>query len=165
MRFVVGAAAVVLLAACSSGTPTPRAHAVQPSGAARIACGDEAFSDVADALGLTAAPLAPTWTAPTYSCRYVYPTGVMVVSVTDNASPAAATTAFTAGRPSDAATIPAVGQDAYARADGSAVVRKDSQILTVDVSGLPDPFGSPPHPRNIQAIDIALVILECWTEG
>jgi len=165
LRFVVSAAAVVLLAACSSGTPKPAAAPVQPSSAAQIACSDEAVDDIETALGVEAAPLTPTWAAPTLSCRYVYPAGVMVVSVTDNVSPDAATTAFTAGRPAGAVTIPAVGQDAYARPDGSAVVRKDAQILTVDVSGLPASFGAPPHPRNIQAIDIALVILACWTEA
>lgn len=164
MRLTAALAGLVLTAACAAD-PHPPARTVQPSAAARVACGAEAFQDVEGAVGVAAAPLHPVWIAPTYSCAFVYPAGTMVVAVTDHASPAAAADAFAAGRPVGAVTIPALGQDAYARADGSAVVRKDSQVLTVDVSGLPAAFGTPPHPRNIQAIDVALVILTCWTES
>jgi hypothetical protein len=43
-------------------------------------------------------------------------------------------------------------------------VRKDAEVMRVDVGGLPATFGVPAHPRSIDAITVANVILDCWTE-
>jgi hypothetical protein len=165
---VISLAAVLAVAGCG-GTPTSRnanASSVSaPSAAAKLACSADAVSDVATSLGVgVTKPLAPTWADHTYTCRYVFTDGVMVLSVTDHPDASTATAAFTSHQPTGAVSVPGVGQAAYARPDGSAVIRKDASVLTVDVSGLPATFGVPPHPRNIDALTVADAILACWTE-
>jgi len=144
---------------------TTVSHIAVPSSADKLVCSNDAVSDISASLGVgVTEPLAPTWSGGVYSCRYVFSAGVMVLSVTDHPDAAAATAAFTSGQPADAMTIPAVGQQAYSLANGSAVVRKDAFVLTIDVSSLPATFGVPPHPRNIDAITVADTILACWTQ-
>ena len=55
-----------------------------------------------------------------------------------------------------------LGQGAFSEADGSVVVRKDWKVLTVDISGLPGQFGSPPISSGETAQTVADVILGCW---
>lgn len=161
-------AGVLGLAGCTSSAHSDSSSSTTangPSEAAKIACSDEAEGDVTKAIGVELSEqLETTWANGVYSCRWVYPDGTMTISVADNADSAVATNAFLAGREADTVDVPAVGQAAYARSDGSLVVRKDSQILTIDVSGLPAVFGAPSHPRNIDAITVAMTILACWEE-
>lgn len=151
------------LSACAHGGTTARA--ATPSAAAKLACSSDAVGDVAVSVGIgVTSPVKPTWLNHVYSCRYEFATGFMVLAVEDLPDGASATSTFTSGEPSGATVVPGLGQQAYARADGSAVILKDASILTVDVTGLPAMFGVPPHPRNIDAITVAGAILACWTE-
>ncbi len=160
---LVALASALALAACAHGGTADQASV--PSAAAKLVCSSDAVGDVATSLGIgVTTPVTSTWSHSVYSCRYVFVAGVMVLSVEDHPDSASATTAFMSGEPSGATVVPGLGQQAYARADGSAVVRKDASVLTVDVSGLPATFGVPPHPRNINAITVAGAILACWTE-
>ena len=162
---VLALIAAVAVSGCSSHSGTAAKHTAVPSSADKLVCSNDAVSDISASLGVgVTEPVAPTWSGGVYSCRYVFSAGVMSLSVTDHPDVATATAAFTSGQPADAVTIPAVGQQAYARSDGSAVVRKDAFVLTIDVSGLPDTFGVPPHPRNIDAITVADAVLACWTQ-
>jgi len=161
---VVALVATFVLAGCSHSS-TPASSAPVPSAAAKLACSADAVSDVASGLGVgVISPVKPSWAKRVYTCRYVFTAGVIVLSVADLPDADAATSAFTTGEPSGAVAVPGLGQQAYARVDGSAVVRKDASVLTVDVSGLPTTFGVPPHPRNIDAITVADAILACWIE-
>jgi hypothetical protein len=60
------------------------------------------------------------------------------------------------------ATVRNLGQGAFQTDNGSAVVRKDWKILTVDISGLPAQFGKPPTSRGDVAVTVADLILACW---
>jgi hypothetical protein len=160
----VALASALAVAGCAHH-PGTVAHADVPSSAAKLVCTADAVGDITTNLGVgVTAPMAPTWSNHVYSCRYVFAAGVMVLSVEDHPDATAATTAFASGEPSGATVVPGLGQQAYARADGSAVILKDSSILTVDVSGLPAMFGVPPHPRNIDALTVADAVLTCWTQ-
>jgi hypothetical protein len=163
-RFAVVTVALLLtLAGCAHGGTAGSAPV--PSAAAKLACSSDAAGDISASLGIgITQPLAPVWSQHTYTCRYVFTGGIMVLSVEDHPDATAATSAFASGEPSGAIVVPGLGQQAYARADGSAVIRKDASVLTVDVSGLPATFGVPPHPRNIDAILVATAVLACWTE-
>src|SRR5713226_556802 len=58
-----------------------------PSASAQMVCAPEAQREVATALGSTGTvPVAPTWADHLYSCQYVYPTGVISVSVKELSS-------------------------------------------------------------------------------
>ncbi len=165
MRRTLVPAVILLLGAAGCGSSTA---AASPSRQARLVCGDEAARDIATALGVrTSQAPAPTWDNGVYRCRYVYPAGAITVSVKDLASPDAATTylSSTMAATAGAVDLPGVGQAAFAMPDGSTVVRKDAQVMTVDVSGLPVTFGVPPHVRSIAAITVANTILDCWTES
>ena len=59
--------------------------------------------------------------------------------------------------------FPGLGQGAYTTTDGSVVVRKDYKVLFVDVSHLPDSFGSPPISKAQVAQVVGATIMECWT--
>jgi hypothetical protein len=160
---MVAVGSTLALAACTHGGTV--SHAPVPSAAAKLACSNDAVGDITTNLGVgVTSPVTPTWSHNIYSCRYVFTGGIMVLSVEDHPDANAATTAFTSGEPSGATVVPGLGQQAYARADGSAVIRKDASVLTVDVSGLPATFGVPPHPRNIDALTVADAVLACWTE-
>ncbi|HEY1486113.1 MAG TPA: hypothetical protein VGF84_08405 [Micromonosporaceae bacterium] len=164
-RVALTALAVVLAVAGCGRDGTATAQAAVPSSAARLACSADALGDITTGLGVgVTKPLAPRWAEHTYTCSYVFADGTMVLSVTDNADATTALAALAAHRPTNAVTVPGLGQQAYAVPDGTTVVRKDASILTVDVTGLPATFGVPPHPRNIDAITVAETILSCWTE-
>ena len=62
----------------------------------------------------------------------------------------------------ETATVRNLGQGAFQTDNGSAVVRKDWKILTVDISGLPAQFGKPPTSRGDVAVTVADLILACW---
>ena len=139
-----------------------------PSTAARMVCAREAATELAAALGVpTTGQPTHTWADQTYSCRYVYPSGTMLVSVKDTASTADATAYFVAMRTATASpvSVPGLGQEAFAAGDGSVYVRKDVDVLHVDVSGLPATFGRPTLPRSQTAIAVATAVMHCWSGG
>jgi hypothetical protein len=125
-------------------------------------CADEAAEEIQNTLGVRPSqPPTPAFSDGRYSCRYAYPSGMMVLAVTQPADPNAALP----GRLPSPVALPGFGEAGYAGADGSVLVRKDRMVLEVDVSGLPERFGQPPLPRAQVAIAVAAVILHCWTEA
>jgi hypothetical protein len=129
-------------------------------------CTPEAQADIAGALGVqTRQPPVPTWVDHLYSCRYEYPTGVMVLSVKELPDAAATTAYFTAIRDKypGGGTVPGLGDAAYLAPIGSALVRKDTKVLWVDVAGLPGQLGTPPVSRADAAYRVAAVVMGCWT--
>jgi hypothetical protein len=129
-----------------------------------MVCSPKAHREIAQTLGLRASVSAPTWIDHAYSCRYRYPDGAFVLTVKELSS-WPQTLAYYAGlgrRQGKTATVRNLGQGAFQTDDGSAVVRKDWKILTVDISGLPARFGKPPTSRGDVAVTVADLILACW---
>ncbi len=127
-------------------------------------CVQKTQREIAQVLGVRASVTHPTWTGHAYSCRYRYSDGDFVLTVKELSSWPQTLTYFTAvsqqqGR---SATVPNLGQGAFQTANGSAVVRKDWKILTVDISGLPAQFGKPSTSRGDVAVTVADLILACW---
>jgi hypothetical protein len=152
-----------------SRSPSPATASTSgdaPSASARMICESEAAQEIYAALGVQPSqPPTPNWTDHLYSCRYVYPFGTMVLSIKE-LSDAALTTAYYASLQNSLAnhtTTQVLGQPAFVGPDGSIVVRKDFKVLHVDVSGVTDQFGVPPHPRADAAFNVAAVIMSCWT--
>jgi hypothetical protein len=137
-----------------------------PSESAKMICQPEAADEIAAAIGVQPnQPPASSWANQVYSCRYTYPTGVMVLSIkelSDGAATAAYYTAAQNALPSHT-TVQVLGQDGFVGPDGSTYVRKDFKVLRVDVSALPATFGQPPEPRADAAFTVAAVIMSCWT--
>ena len=69
------------------------------------------------------------------------------------------------GSPQDLSVPGAAG--AYRLGDGSIVVRKDINVLIVDVSGISDPFAA--YPTSMSRADVAwnvtTTLMACWTGG
>ena len=158
--------ALTLLAGCSGDSssasipsgPTTTAHIAQPvsdrpSASAKMICEKEAADDIHDAPRPACEPsrrFKPTWTNRTYSCEYVYPKGaVMRLSVKELSSSVETTAyynslAITLVKTRD---LPSIGQGAFSTKNGSLVARKDTKVLIVDVSKLPETFGVPADSR------------------
>jgi len=180
-RAALVAALVALVAAsggCSpsqaaSGHTTGTGTAAQasaaadaPSQSAKMICQPEVADEIASALGVQPSkPPTPTWANQLYSCRYTYPTGVMVLSIKELPDDATTGTYYTAAQNSLPSHTPVqvLGQDGFVGPDGSTYVRKDFKVLHVDVSKLPDSFGQPPTSRADAAFTVAAVIMSCWT--
>jgi hypothetical protein len=130
-----------------------------------MVCESEAAGDIASALGVAPAqPLSPTWADHTFACRYVYPDGVMTLSVKELSSRAETDAYFASLRrslgQSERLTL---GQGSFVTNNGSVVVRKDYKVLLVDTSGLPDQFGAPIRGRSNVAVGVGVTVLGCWT--
>jgi hypothetical protein len=128
-------------------------------------CSAEAKRDIAASLGVTATVSKPTWIKDVYACNYVYPNGVIALSVKELANAAQTTQEFNAfavklGRRSDSVSF---GQGAYITTNGSVIVRKDYKVLYIDVSKLPQQFGNPPQDRSNVALSVAATVMSCWT--
>lgn len=160
--------AVPAVSHTAAGAPTGLPGWNGPSDAAHLVCTSEAVEEISGALGLTLTrPLAPTWTDHRYACTYHYPVGPLQLSVKD-LSDAAATTAWFAGlRDAGGAVTPVsgMGDQAFQRADGTVVVRKDTTVLVVDVAALPAQLGNPSRARAVAARTVATTVLICWKEA
>jgi hypothetical protein len=172
----VALVAAALLAACgaSGKTASPATTTTRPavetnaaviSVSTKIICG-EAAEDIADALGTkTTQPLVPRWKHHIYSCRYVYPSGSMLLSVKQlgNANATGAYFRALAARLGRRSDLSGLGQGAFTTRDHSVVVRKDFKVLVVDPHELPAMFGTPPDTRANVAISVAATVMGCWT--
>lgn len=173
MRLVpIAALALVLVTTAACGSTAKPVAAPATSSAADVAtqlvCSTEAGQDISAAVGIAPSqPVKAVWQAPVYSCRYVYPAGAMTLSVQEYPGTTAIDAGYAKAKASGAPTtdLPAIGDAAFTRPDGSVVVRKDAKMLTVDVSGLPARFGQPERSRAGIAQIVAVVIMDCWTGG
>ncbi|WP_405020829.1 hypothetical protein OHV05_32100 [Kitasatospora sp. NBC_00070] len=152
----------------SSPSRSAPALAQGPSDEARLVCTGRTAEHISGALGIAArSPLQPTWTEGVYACDYVYPDGsTMRLAVKDLPDAAATTAYFEAKRvvAGEVTPLEGMGEGAFARADGSVVVRKDDNVLVVDVTALPAAFGAPPRSRANVARTVATTVLICWVE-
>ena len=181
----IGAAAVIMVVAAggllfltgsssTSSTSTPARtvrHVAEPAGptpspSAQMVCAPEAQRELATALGVAASTVTtPTWVDHLYSCRYVYASGVMPVSVKELSSRAETAAYFTAlqARYGLSEHLKGVAQGAFVTANGSLVLRKDYKVLFVDTSALTVPFGSGFKTRSQVSVGVGLTVLGCWT--
>lgn len=131
-----------------------------------MVCAPEAQADVAESLGVKPTEVTPpTWVDHLYSCTYVYPNGSFTLDVKELSSAAQTTRWFDEqatrlGRLNEPIVL---GQGAFLTTNGSAVVRKDWKVLTVDVSRIPPEFGAPPQDPTDTALSVAAVVMGCWT--
>jgi hypothetical protein len=166
-------AATVMVAALAAGCgTTPQATATTkplpagryPSAVSKMVCLSNAIADVGRALGEKGTVSTPTWVDHLYSCRYVYPSAAMALSVKELSSTAETTAYFNSlgTQLGVARTLANLGQGAFQTTNGSVVVRKDYKVLLVDDTGLPPTFGNPPTGPGAVAVTVAIVILGCW---
>jgi hypothetical protein len=137
-----------------------------PSASAQMVCAPEAQNDLASALGAaTTAVTDPTWIDHVYSCRYTYPDGTMTLSVKELSNKAETTSYFRSLRTQLGVSerLPSVAQGAFVTTNGSLVLRKDYKVLTVDTSGIPEPFGAGFKTRGQVAVGVGVTLLGCWT--
>ncbi len=183
MRRVAVGLLVLMLAGCGTSTAeqaappspvsvspspshSPTVAGNSPSVSAKMICADEARGDIQAALGAAPTKVStPTWVDHVYACRYIYPTGVLALSVKEMSSADETTAYFNAmqAKHPGGGTIPGLGQGAYIAPNGSALVRKDFKVLWIDVSGMPAKFGNEPLSRADVAYRVAVVIMGCWT--
>jgi hypothetical protein len=169
---VLMSAVVFAVGGCSStskGGHSQTMPALRPSSATKMICESEARKDIAQsAVGFdTAEPLRPTWEPKRriYSCDYKYAGGAkLVLSVKETSSVSEAIAYFDvlAKRLGRTRTLVGTGEGAYSTRDGDIVVRKDDKVLLVDVSKLPQRFGTLTNTRNDVATTVAVVIMGCW---
>jgi hypothetical protein len=176
-RWSAALVVLLVLVGCGSSSPTPvssnpapvtsapKPAGPNPSESAKMICAGEAPNDVATRLGVnTIQVTTPSWVDHVYSCQYQYSDGVISMSVKELNS-AAETQSYSdalgnrLGRTQDVA----FGQGGFVTTSGSVVVTKDWKVLLVDVSQLPDQFGTPPLSRSGAALSVAGAIMGCWT--
>jgi len=167
LRGAALAASAALCGACgATGASGPVPAGATPSKAARMVCSAEAAGELADALGVRAAPSTATWVDHRYGCTYSYADGRIGLSVKELGDAAATTADFAAEQAALGAGGPVagIGQGAYQASGGSIIVRKDYKVLSVDVSAVPARFGAPPIDRSEAAVRVAIVVMGCWTD-
>ena len=174
---LVIAACSVVISACGDAVATSSVgHATNagraersagvPSAATRMVCGPEGQQEIARAIGATPVrPVTPTWRSHHYSCDYVYRTGTLALGVEQSTAAENARTYYAQLTRQAAQKLTGLGTSAAALPDGTVIVRKDNDILTVDARGLPSRFGQPPDSRNNIALTVAATIMGCWTES
>lgn len=164
------AAPLLLLAGCGSATAAaPQGAdvaAAAPPASARMICNDDIRGKVEQALHLSALPqVADRWSDGVYTCHYDLPAGPMTLSVRvlPDRGAAAGHLAADQERTAAARALPGLGERAFGTQDGTAVVLKDNEILTVDATGLPAVFGPDGQRRADFAYEVASDVLGCWT--
>ena len=163
----VAVTAIALVAAGPAGAVTKARTVRTPSKSAKMICQREAQDDIARNLGNVrpTSVTAPTWTNAVYSCQYVYPSGVVTLSVKELPD-ASATKAYFQGLEQSLGRRGGklgLAGGAFRALDGSVIVRKDTKVLDVDVSKLSAPLGVPPMDAPTVAINVAVTVLGCWT--
>ncbi len=147
---------------------TPSAEG--PSEASLMVCGDQPMDRLTSILKLDTKPhTINDWADSTFTCTYHLDEGSLVISVKEAKDKAAALTHFNVEHAlaKDAKPIEGLanlGFPAYETAAGSAVFQKDSFVLQVDASDLPDTVGPENITRNALAYQLSTTILACWIE-
>jgi len=159
------AATIVVCALWAHHAGAVTVHNV-PASTSTMVCASEAEQQIAAALDSDPDESPQhTWSDHLYTCRYHFPDGTLVVSVKELPDVPAAT-AFFASRASATPghrPVSTQGQEAFVAPTGYTVVRKDSSVLMIDVSGLPDAFGPHRLSHVTVATAVAIVIMGCWS--
>jgi hypothetical protein len=155
----------VALASCGGGGggAEPLAHGSAKEGvgaAAREVCEPMVRESVPVAVGapLLGEPISAT-RGDTFSCRYAFDGGALVLSVRDLRTLGQARERLRELRDRDGVTeaLPGLAEGGFTSSDGSVVAKKDAMILTVDTTELP-----PGVEKANVAIEVAAAVLECW---
>jgi hypothetical protein len=160
-------AAVLCVAGCSSSGTTNR---TVPRPSARQFCNARARREVSTSLGvrMLTTPKAHA-DEHRYACTYEFADGAIDMSVTKLTSErdAKARLAAIARERGRRPEPPMLGEEmeAFVTTDGSMVVRKDREVLEVDVGRLPKEFGQPPQARSVIALAVAVTTIGHWVPG
>ena len=129
-------------------------------------CDADITSKVGVALDLPGPP-STEWrsSGDVYTCDYLLPMGRMSLQVTILAGAGQASAMFDAdrARTRGARPLAGLGERAYGTEDGTVLVLKDSQILLVDTTRLPQEFGANGQRRADLAYEVASDVMGCWT--
>lgn len=139
-----------------------------PSTAEQMICAAETRRNITAILGLKTVPsTTATWRHQRYTCTYALPMGALVLSVQRSSDPSAARAHFASLRRTMGRTQPldGLGQGSFGTANGTVVLIKDSDTLTIDATRLPAVFGTQQSKRFDFAYELASDILGCWTGG
>jgi hypothetical protein len=151
-------------------SPSQRTAASGPSEAAKMVCGEQPMDRLTEILDLGQDPhTVDNWADSTFTCTYHLDEGALEISVREAPDKAAALTYFDAMQALAVEAAPIeglanLGFPAYETADGSAVFQKDSFVLHVDASDLPEAMGPDGISRNALAYQLSTTILACWVE-
>ena len=135
-----------------------------------MVCGDETRTNISRILSLPDAPVTTdSWAGKLYTCTYALPAGPLVLSVKETADPAAARAHFDSLKQGQSPARPIegmanLGLPAFETMAGSVAFVKDSFVLTVDATALPETLGPHNVSRNAFAYETATAILACWSE-
>ena len=159
----MGVAALVATS-CGGSSPSHETAGATPSDPTKMICADEAQEDIAATLGVKPTRVStPTWNERLYSCQYEYADGVISLSVKELPD-ADATTRYFEQLAKDRGQRPdglSLGEGAFTTPT-QVVVRKDTMVLDVDVSGLPAQFGQPLRSSADVKLAVAETIMGCW---
>ncbi len=147
------------------GMNMPSADSGTPSATSQMVCSAEIRRDVATLLSLPALPhVVPSWRDHRYTCTYHLPVGALDISVTEASSKTAAVSYFDALRTARAGKtltgVASFGLPGFSAADGTVAFVKDTSMLVVDPTGLPNKVGR--STRSEFAYTVASDILGCW---
>lgn len=168
MRYRLVVLAVVSLMGFQSLSLAAASNKTGPSTTSAMICTSEGQEAIANAVHYEPIhPVVGSWADRIYSCRYRYANGSIRVSVKE-LDDEASTTAYyeaLAKRHGERAPFSGIGSASFVTKNGSVVVRKDFNVLFVDVAKLPKRFGVPPRYPVAAAIAVASAIMDCWTHG
>ncbi|WP_427007375.1 hypothetical protein [Pseudarthrobacter sp. H2] len=135
-----------------------------------MVCADETRDNIVRILSLPNLPrTTDSWADSLYTCTYALPAGSLVLSVKELPDPAAARGHFDGLAQSTVSARPIegmanLGLAAFESTAGSVVFVKDSFVLTVDASALPDSLGPHSVSRGAFAYEVSTAVLACWSE-
>jgi hypothetical protein len=141
-----------------------------PSEASLMVCGDQPMDRLVTILKLESKPHTVTnWADNTFTCTYHLESGALKISVKEAEDQKSALQQFTVEQALSENAKPIeglanLGFPAYETPDGQAVFQKDSFVLHVDASALPDALGPENITRNALAYQLSTTILACWIE-
>jgi hypothetical protein len=160
----------VLASGCASSDASEPPPGRDPVARSRQFCAPQAQREISESLGTT--PVRVTrvrFSDHVYSCRYVYRQGAISLMVTGFPTEHAAKqyADALARRRGRRPEPPAFGEEiaAFVTTDGSIVVRKNADVLVVDMAAMPESFGQPPQTRSVIAKAVAVTILGHWVPG
>ena len=142
-------AALAAVAGCGGepapvGPPPGQAPAAAvpdaPSPQAEMVCQPEAQQDIQDLIGVVPTKVGPIqYTNHTTTCRYAYADGSFTLVVEDLPNDITTTRTYEAlaGKLGRTTSFDLPDAQGYSTSEGSVVLRRDTKVMLVDVTGLP----------------------------